>query len=71
MFKPNDVLHLSKLVQNLAAFFADDGCLPLLIRNELKELAEDLDKFLAKRVGCAVDGKDPFGECPVCRTNDG
>ncbi len=48
LFKPEDVLHLSKLCRVLAAILADDGCIPASLRSELVSLTEKFDDDIGR-----------------------
>lgn len=49
LFAPSDLTHFLKLVQVLASVIADDGCLASQERDQLLDLAADLDDFWNRR----------------------
>ena len=44
-FEPADIKYLVKLAQVTASFIADDGCMDEFQRNEIRQVAEELDQL--------------------------
>ena len=57
--EPRDLLSLLKLVRVLAFELAEDGCLPVGLRQQLNELADIVDAVLASTSDEAVEA-DPM-----------
>jgi hypothetical protein len=68
LFQPNDLIHLIKLIQVLAAVIADDGCLSQPERIMLRRLAVRLDEFLGDE--CSPTNEDPTPNSEPSLHND-